>query len=83
MGEPQLTKIQGGTPRQLETEDGFVVFKGCFCLVSLSDQVETIDQKGSNVVLPPSMIRMKVNKLSTSIPSFNHRMLDLPRAIVR
>jgi hypothetical protein len=68
MGEPQLTKIQGGGPWQLKAEDVFVVFKGCFGLVSLSDQGDTVDQKGRNVVLPPSMIRMKVKKLSTSIP---------------
>jgi hypothetical protein len=67
MRKPQLTKIQGGSPWQLRAEDSFKIFKGCFGIVSLSNQGDTIDQKGRNGVLPPSMIRMKVKKLSASI----------------
>jgi hypothetical protein len=67
-GEPQLAKIQDGGPRQLGAENSIVVFKGSFCLVSLSDQGDTIDQEGINAVLPPTMIRMKVKNLVQAPP---------------
>jgi hypothetical protein len=58
------------------------VFKGCFGLVSLSNQGDAINQKGSNMVFPPSMICMKVKNLVQAPLSFNHHMMDLSRAMV-